>query len=89
MTWAIACDSFAESTVGCAPSKSSVMPEKSRFKLDRSSAEASMLIDEVSKAGRLDRSRLVPERFRLLERSAEESPAVSLDWSMENARWMA
>ncbi len=79
MTWAIASDSFEASTVGCAPSKSSVMPLKSRFKLDMSSAEGSMLIDEASKAGRLDRSMPAPERFRLLDRSAEDSPAVSLD----------
>ena len=85
MTWDIVCVSFSESTVGFAPEKSSCTPEKSRFKLDISSDDGSMLMDDASKAGMLDRSRFMPDRSRLLERSAEESPAVSLDWSNVNA----
>ena len=63
--------------VGCTPSKLMSNPLKSRFSLLMSMALGSMLIEDASKAGKLERSRFMPDKSMLAPRSAPCSPAVS------------
>ena len=60
-------------------------PLKSRFMLLRSMADGSMLMDDASNAGMFDRSRFMPERSKLLDRSAPSRPDVNAFSSNMNA----
>ena len=63
--------------VGCTPSKLMSSPLKSRFSLLTSMALGSMLMEDASKAGKLERSRFIPDKSMLAPRSAPCSPAAS------------
>ena len=63
--------------VGRTPSKLMSNPLKSRFSLLTSMALGSMLMEDASKAGKLERSRFMPDKSMLAPRSAPCSPAAS------------